>query len=110
MKRFFHLRSSCLVVCLATLAAAGCSSETGKPREAPSSQVSSSFVGTDGAFTVSVAGTVLNNYARLSANVAVGAVAMKMINPSDLWIHLSADLAGGTVAGLVFKWINPEDR
>jgi aquaporin Z len=42
--------------------------------------------------------------------VAVGAGVMKLLNISDLWIHLTADFAGGAVAGLTFKFINPDDR
>ena len=42
--------------------------------------------------------------------VAVGAVLMKLINPADVWIHLVADFAGGAVAGIVFKVLNPNDK
>ncbi len=42
--------------------------------------------------------------------VAIGAVAMKLIKLSDVWIHLVADLTGGLVAGLTFKFLNPEDK
>jgi aquaporin Z len=42
--------------------------------------------------------------------VAVGVVVMKLGNFADVWIHLVADFAGGAVAGIVFKFINPEDR
>ncbi len=42
--------------------------------------------------------------------VAIGAGVMKLLNISDLWIHLTADFAGGAVAGLTFKFINPDDR
>jgi aquaporin Z len=42
--------------------------------------------------------------------VAVGAIVMKLINANDAWIHLSADIVGGAVAGIVFKIINPEDK
>ena len=34
---------------------------------------------------------------------------MKIISFSNLWIHITADLAGGAVAGLVFRFINPND-
>ena len=42
--------------------------------------------------------------------VAVGACVMKLVSSSDIWIHLAADFAGGAVAGVVFKFINPNDR
>jgi aquaporin Z len=42
--------------------------------------------------------------------VAVGIAMMKLVNFSQIWIHLSADLAGGLVAGLTFKFLNPEDK
>ena len=42
--------------------------------------------------------------------VAIGAAVMKLVNFSDIWIHLVADLAGGLVAGLVFKFLNPDDK
>jgi aquaporin Z len=42
--------------------------------------------------------------------VAVGLVTMKLVHASDVWIHLAADLAGGLVAGIAFKAINPEDK
>jgi aquaporin Z len=42
--------------------------------------------------------------------VAVGAGFMKLLNFSDIWIHLVADLAGGAAAGATFKFINPTDR
>jgi aquaporin Z len=42
--------------------------------------------------------------------VAVGLGVMKLVNYSDLWIHLLADFAGGAVAGFTFKAINPTDK
>ena len=42
--------------------------------------------------------------------VAIGADVMKLLNVSSLWIHLTAEFAGGALAGLVFLWINPTDR
>jgi aquaporin Z len=41
--------------------------------------------------------------------VAIGAGVMHLIKFSDLWIHIVADLAGGLVAGLTFKFLNPGD-
>ena len=42
--------------------------------------------------------------------VAVGAAVMKLVNFSQIWVHLVAELAGGLVAGLVFKFLNPDDK
>jgi aquaporin Z len=42
--------------------------------------------------------------------VAVGAAVMKLISFSQIWIHIVADLAGGAVAGLTFKFLNPDDK
>jgi aquaporin Z len=42
--------------------------------------------------------------------VALGAAIMKLINASDIWIHIVADLAGGLVAALAFKFLNPTDK
>jgi len=41
--------------------------------------------------------------------VAIGVVLMKLVNLADVWIHLVADLAGGLVAALTFKFLNPTD-
>jgi aquaporin Z len=41
--------------------------------------------------------------------VAVGIAAMNLVNFSDIWIHITADLAGGLVAGLTFKFLNSAD-
>lgn len=42
--------------------------------------------------------------------VAVGAALMKLVSFGDIWIHITANLAGGLAAGLVFKFLNPDDR
>jgi len=42
--------------------------------------------------------------------VAVGIGVMKLVNFSQIWIHLSADLVGGLLAAIMFKFINPEDK
>jgi aquaporin Z len=41
--------------------------------------------------------------------VAVGAAVMKLLSFSQIWLHVAADLAGGLVAALVFKFLNPSD-
>jgi len=58
-----------------------------------------------GAFSVgSISGGAFN------PAVALGAVMMHLVKASDVWIHIVADLAGGLVAALIFKFLNPTDR
>ena len=42
--------------------------------------------------------------------VALGATVMGLIKPTVVWVHLVADLAGGAVAAMLFKFLNPDDR
>ena len=42
--------------------------------------------------------------------VAVGIATMKLVSFSQIWIHIVADLLGGVVAGLTFKFLNPTDK
>lgn len=42
--------------------------------------------------------------------VAVGIATMKLVSFSQIWLHLVADLAGGLMAGMIFKFINCEDK
>jgi len=42
--------------------------------------------------------------------VAIGAAVMKLLNFSNIWIHIVAELAAGLVAGLTFKLLNPTDK
>jgi aquaporin Z len=58
-----------------------------------------------GAFSVgSISGGAFN------PAVAVGLALMQLVKFSDIWIHIGADLAGGLVAGLVFKFLNADDQ
>jgi aquaporin Z len=58
-----------------------------------------------GAFSVgSISGGAFN------PAVAVGVAVMKLVNFSQIWIHVLADLSGGLCAGLVFKFLNPGDN
>jgi glycerol uptake facilitator-like aquaporin len=41
--------------------------------------------------------------------VALGVVVTKLVNLADVWVHFVADLAGGLVAGITFKFLNPTD-
>jgi aquaporin Z len=42
--------------------------------------------------------------------VAIGAAVMKIVNFQDIWIHIMAELAGGLLAGVTFKFLNPTDK
>ena len=42
--------------------------------------------------------------------VAVGIGLMKLVAISNLWIHLVGEFAGGAVAAMTFKFINPADK
>jgi len=56
-----------------------------------------------GAFSVgSISGGAFN------PAVAVGIGVMKLVNFSQIWIHLSADLVGGLLAAVTFKILNPD--
>jgi aquaporin Z len=58
-----------------------------------------------GAFSVgSISGGAFN------PAVAVGLAMMQLVKLSDIWIHISADLAAGVVAALIFRLLNPEDK
>jgi len=58
-----------------------------------------------GAFSV---GTVSGG--ALNPAVAIGASTMGLISGSSIWIHILAELAAGSAAAAVFKFINPEDK
>lgn len=58
-----------------------------------------------GAFSVgSISGGAFN------PAVAVGIGVMKLVNISQIWVHISADLVGGMLAALTFKLLNPDDK
>jgi aquaporin Z len=42
--------------------------------------------------------------------VAIGISTMGLVPPTSIWIHIVGELAGGAVAALAFKFINPEDK
>ncbi len=42
--------------------------------------------------------------------VAVGVSAMGLSSWANLWVYLAAELAGGALAAVVFKMLNPDDR
>src|SRR5436305_1727266 len=41
--------------------------------------------------------------------VAIGAAVMKLVHLRDIWIHIVGELAGGLLAGVTFKFLNPTD-
>ncbi len=58
-----------------------------------------------GAFAVgSISGGAFN------PAVAIGGAVMQIFKFSDIWIHIGADLAGGLIAALVFKFLNSDDK
>src|SRR5215831_4853198 len=58
-----------------------------------------------GAFSVgSISGGAFN------PAVAVGIGVMKLVNISQIWIHIVADLVGAALAALTFRMINPGDE
>lgn len=71
-----------------------------------------SFYGLAIGFTVVVGAFAVGGISGGAFNpaVAVGAGTMKLLPFSQIWIHIFADLAGGLVAGLAFKFLNPEDK
>ncbi len=42
--------------------------------------------------------------------VAIGVATMGLVSVTNVWIHLVADFAGGAVAAMVFKFVNPDDK
>jgi aquaporin Z len=58
-----------------------------------------------GAFSVgSISGGAFN------PAVAVGVGVMKLVNISQIWLHIVAELAAALVAALAFKMLNPDDK
>jgi aquaporin Z len=58
-----------------------------------------------GAFSVgSISGGAFN------PAVAVGIGLMKLVNISQIWLHIVAEGAGALVAALAFKMLNPDDK
>ena len=70
-----------------------------------------SFYGLAIGFTVMVGAFSVGSISSAAFNpaVAVGISIMGLSAWTNLWIYLVANLAGGLVAGLTFKVINPED-
>jgi len=71
-----------------------------------------SFYGLAIGFTVMTGALAVGSISGGAFNpaVAIGVAVMKVVKFSDIWLHIVADLAGGLVAGLTFKFLNPEDK
>jgi aquaporin Z len=63
-------------------------------------------------FTVMVGAVAVGGISGGAFNpaVALGATMMKAFAWGNLWVYLLANFAGGAVAGLTFKKLNPEDK
>jgi aquaporin Z len=63
-------------------------------------------------FTVTVMAYALSGISGGAFNpaVAVGGSLMHLVKTSNLWIYFVADFAAGTLAAVVFKLVNPEDK
>jgi aquaporin Z len=63
-------------------------------------------------FTVTVMAYALSGVSGGAFNpaVAIGATLMHLVKASNLWIYFVANFAAGTLAALVFKLVNPEDK
>ncbi len=71
-----------------------------------------SFYGLAIGFTVLVGAVAVGSITSAAFNpaVAIGISVMGLSAWSNIWIYLVANLAGGLVAGLTFKFLNPEDK
>ncbi len=63
-------------------------------------------------FTVTVMAYSLSGISGGAFNpaVAIGGTIMHLVNASHLWVYFVANFAAGTLAALVFKFANPEDK
>jgi aquaporin Z len=71
-----------------------------------------SFYGLAIGFTVVVMAFALGGISGGAFNpaIATGITILHIEKTSNLWIYLVGDLAGGALAALTFKFINPEDK
>lgn len=71
-----------------------------------------SFYGLAIGFTVMSGAFAVGSISSAAFNpaVAVGISILGLSAWSSLWIYLAANLCGGLVAGLTFKFLNPEDK
>jgi aquaporin Z len=71
-----------------------------------------SFYGLAIGFTVMVGAFSVGSISGAAFNpaVAIGVTIMNLVKLNVVWVHLIADFAGGAVAGLLFKFLNPDDK
>ncbi len=71
-----------------------------------------SFYGLAIGFTVMVMAFALGGISGGAFNpaVATGITVLHIEKAANFWIYLGGDLAGGALAALVFKFVNPEDK
>lgn len=71
-----------------------------------------SFYGLAIGFTVFIGAVAVGTISSAAFNpaVAIGISIMGLSAWSNLWIYIVANLAGGLVAGVIFKFLNPEDK
>jgi len=71
-----------------------------------------SFYGLAIGFTVLAGASAVGSISSAAFNpaVAIGISIMKLSAWSNLWVYLVANLAGGAVAGVMFKTLNPADK
>ena len=74
--------------------------------------ITNSFYGLAIGFTVMACAFSFGSYSGGAFNpaVAIGACLMKGFVWADLWIYLVGCLAGGALAGIIFKLNNPDDK
>jgi aquaporin Z len=71
-----------------------------------------SFYGLAIGFTVMAGAFAVGGISGAAFNpaVAVGLSVTKLVRFADIWVHVVAELAGGLVAGLVFNFLNSDDK
>lgn len=74
-------------------------------------QPNNSFFGLAIGFTVTVGAFAVGAVSGAAFNpaVAFGAMLMGIINWTNFWIYLLANLLGGAVAAITFRYLNPDD-
>src|SRR5689334_21888280 len=90
-----------LGVLLAACSTEPASSAERSPFTGPAAVASSALVGNDGAYTVSTAGDILNTYAALAANAAVGATSIQVTTIANLNSTKFGNLAAGDLLMII---------
>jgi aquaporin Z len=71
-----------------------------------------SYYGLAIGFTVLVGASAAGDISGGAFNpaVAMGAMVLRLLPWTNLWIYLAANLAGGAAAAILFRALNPQDR